>query len=82
MGSGTVVGLRFRYDAAIVGTLKASLARHAALAVNPREYQFKPGGWLPYWRAWFVEERIWPLVAADLAEIGCTFRERPAPEAA
>lgn len=68
----TVVGLRFRYDARLVGLLKA------LLRLERRRVPRWPvaGGWLPEYRCWFVEERVWPAIAVALQAAG--YRLQPA----
>jgi hypothetical protein len=64
----TVMGVRFAYNADLVAALKASLARHRGRAFCAAARRYTAGGWLPEYKAWFVEEVVWHLVRADLEE--------------
>jgi hypothetical protein len=71
----SLVRLRFRYDAQLVGRLKETLREARRLAGGPAG---RPaGGWLAEHRCWFVEPCVWPWVRQKLVEAGCVL-EGPA----
>jgi hypothetical protein len=74
-GRDTVVGLRFKYDPALIDTLKDAI-RTAARHLRQRNL----GGWLPEHKCWFVERRAWRMVRQRLVEAGCTITDEPAEE--
>jgi hypothetical protein len=65
VGIDTVLGLSFRYDAALIELLKSALRQAGA-----RERVRNPGGWVREHKCWFVERAVWPAVRACLVRAG------------
>src|SRR5262245_61583407 len=67
MGKDAVIGLRFKFDAEVVATLKRALA-------EARETRggIPAGGWLPEVHRWYVERPVWPWVHDALVAAGHT----------
>ncbi|MGI8553472.1 MAG: hypothetical protein ACR2PL_22215 [Dehalococcoidia bacterium] len=72
-GVDTVIGLKFAYDTEVIAVIKDAL-------LQQRRPGFVPGGWLPEWKTWWIEEGAWPAVSEELVMLGCRLKWRPAPE--
>jgi hypothetical protein len=75
----TVVGLRFRYDRAIVEALKGLLRAAKPQVADPARNIHNAGGWLDYYYCWFVEEPVLPAVLELFRSAGYTPRWRELP---
>lgn len=78
-GVDTVVGLRFRYDQAVVGALRELLQAAKPRVVDPARNIYSAGGWLSYHRCWYVEEPVLPAVLKLFRSAGYTPRWREPP---
>lgn len=74
IGQDTVIRLQFNYDPDLVESLKKILRHYKDEALDPARHIFKPGGWNPNQKCWFVERNIWELVKHELEEMGYEFQ--------
>jgi hypothetical protein len=71
VGCDEVIRVRFPYDPALVSRLKAILEVYRVGSSHK-----VVGGWLPKFKAWFIEPDVWPIVRMELVYLGHRVLER------